>query len=168
MLMGLWQDEGNHSFSVRLSSFGFNRLFRGHRPDSPSGNGTASVKMTYGTKVVETTTADDAILTVTAIPTGTYTYALTVTGNPGSVGNIATASAASEAITLASTKSMDYETTNATPASGTAGTATVTVEIKNKLEYSNTHYVVCVADGATADKAIDDTIAYTEEPANPC
>ncbi|KAH3797924.1 hypothetical protein DPMN_151514 [Dreissena polymorpha] len=67
--------------------------------------------MTYGTKVVETTTAGDAILTVTAIPTGTYTYALTVTGNPGSVGNIATASAASGAITLASTKSMDYETT---------------------------------------------------------
>ncbi|KAH3797898.1 uncharacterized protein LOC127836809 [Dreissena polymorpha] len=143
-----------------------------------SGSATASVTLKYDTKVPETSTATTAIFTLAATGTGTMAYAFATAGNPNSVGAIA---GGTGAVTLAATKSIDYETTTsivfvvtATTGTGTTGTATVTVEIRNVVEFSNTHYVACVADGATAgttvgtytvaDKASGDTIAYTHTP----
>ncbi|XP_052224114.1 cadherin-5-like [Dreissena polymorpha] len=135
--------------------------------------------MKYNNKVTETSAADADIVELVALPAGAYTYTLPTASNPDAIGTIATAS--SGLITLATGKSLDYETKTsyvfvvvATPGSGTAGTATVTVEIKNMVEFSQTHYLACIADGTTAgttigtftvaDKASDDTITYEYSP----
>ncbi|KAH3897525.1 uncharacterized protein LOC127864665 [Dreissena polymorpha] len=143
----------------------------------------ASVTLKKTAKVAETKTADTVIMTLTAEPSATYTYAFTAAGNPGSVAKFTAASATAAEIKVDTGKSIDYETTQslvfvvtATPATAgaTVGTATVTVDIQNVVEFSGTHYVACVADKATAgttvgtytvaDKASGDTIAYTHSP----
>ncbi|KAH3800882.1 hypothetical protein DPMN_154525 [Dreissena polymorpha] len=67
--------------------------------------------MTYSTKVLETSTASAPIVTLAATPTAsgaTINYAFTAAGNPDSVGAIGLTTGA---ITLATGKSIDYETT---------------------------------------------------------
>ncbi|KAH3798045.1 hypothetical protein DPMN_151635 [Dreissena polymorpha] len=64
-----------------------------------AGTGTPSVTMKYNNKVTETSTAADAIVTLSALPAGSYTYTLPTALNPDAIGTIATAS--SGAITLA-------------------------------------------------------------------
>ncbi|KAH3797895.1 uncharacterized protein LOC127838953 [Dreissena polymorpha] len=131
-----------------------------------SGTNGATAVFTKTVAVTETSTAGAAIVTLTATGTGgspVINYAFTGTGNPGSVGNIA--SVTSGAITLATGKSLDYESgtsvvfvvtaTEQSVASGNViGTATVTVNIKNKLEYGQDQYGVCVPDGSAAGTVV--------------
>ncbi|XP_052237989.1 uncharacterized protein LOC127849311 [Dreissena polymorpha] len=91
-----------------------------------------------------------------AVAAWAISYTIT-SGNNGSVMQIS----ATGVITLAAGKSLDFETTlsytlviTVTGASGSPDVATLTVNIKNVLEFGKTLYDVCMVDGSTADTTV--------------
>ncbi|XP_052260470.1 uncharacterized protein LOC127864666 [Dreissena polymorpha] len=132
---------------------------------APAGNKVATITRT---ELSEGLAVGGDIAVFTATPTAssaTVTYAITI--NAGDVGVIS-----SNTIQLATGKKIDFETSpslvfvvTAVEASKTAagetGTATVTVNIKNMLEFSKSKYELCANDGLTAGSVIG-TFAVTD------
>ncbi|KAH3755541.1 hypothetical protein DPMN_190237 [Dreissena polymorpha] len=124
---------------------------------------------------VETSTAGTALFTVTATGgTASYTYSfVTADGNPS---GIAAIDASTGEVTLATSKTIDYETNTqlvfkvvAVDSASTKKTATVTVtlSVKNMLEFSAATYAACFNEGATAGTVIgtftvQDAVANTD------
>ncbi|WAR10735.1 hypothetical protein MAR_035811 [Mya arenaria] len=118
---------------------------------APAGTATVSI--------AEATAVGGTLFTVTATPTGTgaalaYTF-VAADGNPGDIGNIATAS--SGAITLATGKSLDYETTKTYEFkiigeeggdNTKTGTVTVTLSITDAVDITRTGF--CLSESSYA------------------
>ncbi|KAH3755538.1 hypothetical protein DPMN_190234 [Dreissena polymorpha] len=116
---------------------------------------------------------DGSAVNVNKRPSAVAAWAISYTitsGNNGSVMQIS----ATGVITLAAGKSLDFETTlsytlviTVTGASGSPDVATLTVNIKNVLEFGKTLYDVCMVDGSTADTTMgtytvkDNTVGAT-------
>lgn len=120
---------------------------------------TLSITGTVTAKVPEDTPAGNTLFSAVATKgSGAVVYTIT-SGNTGSVLEIDS----NGAVMLATGKSLDFETTPSytliitaveTGATTATGTATLTVSIKNVLEFGQTQYGVCMSDGATADTVV--------------
>ncbi|XP_052237771.1 protocadherin Fat 2-like [Dreissena polymorpha] len=127
---------------------------------SVSGAGTATISATVTSKVPENSIAGAKLFNAVATKTGSGAIVYIIaSGNTGSLFEIDTAGA----VKLATGKSLDFETTpsytlqitaSETGATGATGTATLTVSIKNVLEFGQTKYDVNMTCGATADTTV--------------
>ncbi|XP_052237141.1 uncharacterized protein LOC127848618 isoform X2 [Dreissena polymorpha] len=136
----------------------------------------ANAAMTLTAKVPESKMAGETMFTIAATKEQS---AKTLTYTKVS-GDIATVASGTGVVTVATGKSLDFETTpsyviliKAEESGGAAaGTATVTVSIQNVLEFAKTQYELCFADTTAAGTVIGtytvvdavsgtDTVTYT-------
>ncbi|XP_052235340.1 protocadherin Fat 4-like [Dreissena polymorpha] len=127
-----------------------------------SGTTTKSISGTVNSKVPENSIAGTTLFSAVATKTNTGAIVYTIaSGNTESLFEIDSAGA----VKLATGKSLNYETTpsyilqitaveTGQTAAASTGTATLTVSIKNVLEFGQTTYAVCMADGATAGTTV--------------
>ncbi|XP_052237883.1 protocadherin Fat 2-like [Dreissena polymorpha] len=124
-----------------------------------AGTNGAIVSGSVTAAISETIAAGGTLFTAAATGVATIgsPYAIT-TGNTGDVMAISSTGV----VTLATGKSLDFETTPKytltitalASSGGTTGTLTLTVNIKNVLEFGQKQYGVCMSDGATADTTV--------------
>ncbi|KAH3755562.1 uncharacterized protein LOC127847785 [Dreissena polymorpha] len=143
----------------------------------PGTIGGTSPDVTGAASVAETSTAGDIIFAFDATEGTTPTYVFATGGNPDSVAVID-----GKNVKLATSKSIDYETTKSlvfkitgNDAGNVAVTLTVTLTVTNRLEFAKTSYEVCVAEGTVAATVVGtytvadavtgtETVAYTNTP----